>query len=256
MIASIEYKNQIYKVDLSNPIDISVPLRGDEKGVNAWYVEPMKIEPVRTDQFLGSVAEGGDVNFRNIFFNPHGNGTHTECVGHISKQVYSINDTLKTFFFFGEVISVEPEVYVGEETEWQKKGDQILTKDQIESAIKGNPEAIIIRTLPNKIEKIGRQYSNTNGPYLAEEAAQYISDMGIKHLLIDLPSVDREIDGGRMMSHRAFWNYPDNPRHESTITELIFVPESVVDGPFFLNIQIASFENDASPSKPLLFQII
>ena len=80
--------------------------------------------------------------------------------------------------------------------------------------------------------------------------------MGIKHLLIDLPSVDREIDGGRMMSHRAFWNYPDNPRHESTITELIFVPESVVDGPFFLNIQIASFENDASPSKPLLFQII
>ncbi|MDG2226292.1 MAG: cyclase family protein, partial [Flavobacteriales bacterium] len=137
MIASIEYKNQIYKVDLSNPIDISVPLRGDEKGVNAWYVEPMKIEPVRTDQFLGSVAEGGDVNFRNIFFNPHGNGTHTECVGHISKQVYSINDTLKTFFFFGEVISVEPEVYVGEETEWQKKGDQILTKDQIESAIKG-----------------------------------------------------------------------------------------------------------------------
>lgn len=151
MIASIEYKNQIYKVDLSNPIDISVPLRGDEKGVNAWYVEPMKIEPVRTDQFLGSVAEGGDVNFRNIFFNPHGNGTHTECVGHISKQVYSINDTLKTFFFFGEVISVEPEVYVGEETEWQKKGDQILTKDQIESAIKGNPEAIIIRTLPNKI---------------------------------------------------------------------------------------------------------
>ena len=67
MIASIEHKNQTYKVDLSNPIDISVPLRGDKKGVNAWYVEPMKIEPVRTDQFLGSVAEGGDVNFRNIF---------------------------------------------------------------------------------------------------------------------------------------------------------------------------------------------
>jgi len=37
---------------------------------------------------------------------------------------------------------------------------------------------------------------------------------------------------------------------------LIFVPESVVDGAFFINIQIASFENDASPSKPLLFEII
>ena len=256
MIASIEHKNQTYKVDLSNPIDISVPLRGDKKGVNAWYVEPMKIEPVRTDQFLGSVTEGGDVNFRNIFFNPHGNGTHTECVGHISEEVYSINDTLKTFFFFGQVISIDPEIFVGAETEWQKKGDRILTKDQIQNAIIGNPEAIVIRTLPNPLEKIGAQHSNTNWPYLTREAAQYISDMGIKHLLIDLPSVDREIDGGKMISHRAFWNYPDNPRNDSTITELIFVPDNVVDGTFFINIQIASFENDASPSKPLLFQVI
>ena len=151
---------------------------------------------------------------------------------------------------------MEPEIYVGEESKWQKKGDRILTKEQIQTAIKGNPEAIVIRTLPNHLEKIGHQYSNTNWPYLTVEAAQYISDIGIKHLLIDLPSVDREIDGGRMISHRAFWNYPANTRYDSTITELIFVPESVVDGAFFINIQIASFENDASPSKPLLFEII
>ena len=56
MKATIERNNHNYKVDLSNPIDISIPLRGDDKGVNAWYVEPMKIEPVRTEQFLGSVA--------------------------------------------------------------------------------------------------------------------------------------------------------------------------------------------------------
>ena len=255
MKATIERNNHNYKVDLSNPIDISIPLRGDDKGVNAWYVEPMKIEPVRTEQFLGSVAEGGDVNFRNIYFNPHGNGTHTECVGHISEVVHSINDTLKTFFFFAELISIEPEEYFGEETEFKKKGDRVITKNQIQKAIQGRPEAIVIRTLPNDVEKTEHQYSNTNWPYLEEEAAQYISEIGIKHLLIDLPSVDREHDGGKMISHRAFWNYPSSTRYDATISELIFVPERVIDGEYFINIQIASFENDASPSKPLLFEI-
>jgi len=256
MIASVEHLNKTFKVDLSKPIDISIPLKGTKKCVNAWYVAPMVIEPVRTDQFVGSVVEGGSVNFRNILFNPHGNGTHTECVGHIAEKVYSINNSLKTFFFFTEVISVIPEKYEGEELEWLKKGDLLITKEQIESSLKGNPEAVVIRTLPNNTEKINYQYSNTNWAYLTEEAAKYIADKGIKHLLIDLPSVDRENDGGKMLAHRAFWKYPSNTRHDSTITEMVFVPKLVTDGEYLMNLQIASFENDASPSKPLLFEMI
>jgi len=256
MKASIEHREKEYKIDLSKPIDISIPLKGTKECVNAWYVDPMKIEPVRTDQFVGSVAEGGNVNFRNILFNPHGNGTHTECVGHIAEEVFSINDTLKTFFFFAEVISITPEKYIGEELEWKKEGDLVITKEHIANNLKGNPEAIVIRTLPNNSEKVNHQYSNTNWPYLTEEAAKFIADKGIKHLLIDLPSVDRENDGGKMLAHRAFWNYPSDIRHDSTISEMIFVSEEVSDGEYLLNIQIASFENDASPSKPLLFKII
>ena len=255
MIAAIKKGEKTFRIDLSNPIDISIPLTGKQDDVNAWYVEPANIEPVRTEQFIGSVAEGGNVNFRNIFFNPHGNGTHTECVGHISEKVYSINSCLKTFFFFAEVISVTPEIFNEEESEWKKQGDLIITKEQIETALKGKPDAIIIRTNPNEKEKLSHQYSNTNWAYLSEEAAQYIADCGIKHLLIDLPSVDRENDGGNMLAHRAFWHYPQKTRFDATITELIFVPNSVSDGECFLNIQIASFENDASPSKPILYEI-
>ena len=50
--------------------------------------------------WVGDVKQGGSVNFRNISFNPHGNGTHTECVGHISKEDFSINQCLKKFFTF------------------------------------------------------------------------------------------------------------------------------------------------------------
>jgi hypothetical protein len=80
-------------------------------------------------------------------------------------------------------------------------------------------------------------------------------------LLIDLPSVDKEKDGGKLASHKAFWNVTDvkllnqDARLDCTITEMIFVPNEVADGNYLLNLQIASFENDASPSKPILYSI-
>ena len=75
----------------------------------------------------------------------------------------------------------------------------------------------------------------------------------VQHLLLDLPSVDREEDAGQLLAHHAFWQYPAQPRREATITELIFVPDEVADGLYLLNIQITSLELDASPSKPVLY---
>ena len=78
----------------------------------------------------------------------------------------------------------------------------------------------------------------------------------VQHLLIDLPSIDREKDSGKLVSHNIFWNTGGKIRFDATITELIFVPNSVDDGTYFLNIQMASFENDASPSRPILYEIL
>jgi hypothetical protein len=76
-----------------------------------------------------------------------------------------------------------------------------------------------------------------------------------------LPSVDKEKDEGKLLAHKAFWNVKDvndlnaDARLNCTITEMIYVPDEVLDGAYVLNLQIASFENDASPSKPILYQI-
>ena len=78
----------------------------------------------------------------------------------------------------------------------------------------------------------------------------------MKHLLIDLPSVDKEKDEGKLLAHKAFWNYPEKPRYQATITEFIYVPNQVKDGSYLLNLQIASFHNDAAPSKPVLYTFI
>jgi kynurenine formamidase len=110
--------------------------------------------------------------------------------------------------------------------------------------------------MPNTTDKHSRQYSNTNWTYLKEDAVAFLVKKGIKHLLIDLPSVDREEDGGELRAHKAFWNFNGKLRKDATITEFIYVPNTVDDGEYFLNLQIAPFENDATPSKPILYKVL
>lgn len=249
MIATIFHAGKEYKVDFFQPIDLSMPLSTDPSSTCAWYVTPMKLEPVRMGDWIGDVNEGGSVNFRTIVFNPHGNGTHTECVGHISKEFVTINSHLKRFLFVAELITILPF-----ET---PEGDFVITRKQLEVLLpKGTrTEAVIMRTLGNSPMKLHVNYSNTNPPYLLEEAIAYLNELQVEHLLIDLPSVDKEQDGGKLAAHHAFWQYPHNTQKNKTITELIYVPNEVDDGTYLLNLQIAPFENDASPSKPIIYKV-
>ena len=246
-------------IETTKGIDLSIPLSADADSVRAWYCEPVKIEPVINGNFIGDVNQGGSVNFRNVFLNPHGNGTHTECVGHISKENFTLNQCLKEFHFHAAVFSVKPE------KSWNdtfQTDDFVISKDNLQAAANELDaekvklcKALIIRTLPNEVDKKHHNYSNTNPPYLTKDAIEHIVNMGIDHLIMDLPSVDREVDNGALMAHHLFWNYPSNPELHKTITEMAYVPDEVSDGIYFLNIQITSLENDASPSKLMLFRI-
>lgn len=247
MKTEIIINNKKYQMDLHKPLDISIPLRAGTNCVNAWYAPPVEISPVRMDNWVGEVAQGGSVNFRNIFFNPHAHGTHTECVGHITREWVTLNEHLKQFFFLAQLITLHPEEIIG---------DRIITKKQIEAACNTEGlEALIIRTTPNTTSKLTAHYSNTNPPYLHHEAAAWMAKQNIKHLLLDLPSVDREQDGGKLLAHNAFWNTANSIRYDATITELIFVRDEIKDGLYLLNLQITALENDASPSKPVLFEL-
>ncbi len=235
------------KVDLDHPLDISIPVKAGENGVRAWYLPAPSIEPVRSEDFIGSVEEGGPVNFRNITFNPHGHGTHTEGPGHITENIYSINDALDRRFFLANLISVTP-------SDQGEEGHQIMP-EQIEPALSSGPEALIIRTLPNPKTKLVKQYSHTDPPFMAVEAIERSNQSNVRHLLIDLPSVDREKDGGKLAAHKAFWGTGDKVAHHKTITEFIYVPDHIPDGTYLLDLQVAPIDNDAAPSRPLLYPL-
>lgn len=136
--------------------------------------------------------------------------------------------------------------------------DRVITYDQLLEAVKELSEipALIIRTLPNNIEKTVKNYSDSNPPYIDIAALAIINQLNVKHLLVDLPSVDKEKDDGILAFHHGFWNVPENPDFERTITEFIYVPENIPDGAYFMNLQLAPFENDAAPSRPLIFKYL
>ena len=248
MIISIFHKGNTYTADLYQPIDISIPLEPGTDKVNCFFAPPVEIWPVVAGDFIGSTEEGSPVNFKNVKINPHGNGTHTECVGHIARKKYTINQCLKIFHHVVRLVTIEPAEL--------PNGDRVILREQLDEILETwDVNAVIVRTLPNDTSKLKRNYSGTNPPYFHPEAITFLVEKGIDHLLTDLPSVDREQDEGKLLAHKAFWQYPDNVRDQATITELIYVSNEVEDGLYLLNFQITSLELDASPGKPVIYRL-
>ena len=234
------------EIDLSAPIGIHLRLQHNQT-LGAWYVAPPSITPHREGDFIGSIEAGAPVNFNDISFNPHAHGTHTECVGHILAGDYQVLNALKKNFFETLLITVAP-VFI--------EGDLQITKDQLIVAIGEHqvPESLVVRTLPNATTKTSQQYSHSNPPYFSQDAAIYLRELGVQHLLVDLPSIDKEEDQGALKAHKAFWNVGGAIRLEATITESIYVPNTVLDGPYLLQIGLAPFVNDATPSTVFLYE--
>lgn len=249
MIARIDHFGRSFSVDLSKPIDLSLPLHEGADQVRAWGVGPVKMEPEQVDGKPFVVKEGAPVNFRNISFNPHGHGTHTETVGHLSPEIHPVGETFKRYFFVAQIVSLLPETRRAPDN----RTDMVITLEQLRSAVNERPpEALILRILPHS-EKRGRDWTGTNATYLQSTACAWLRSIGIKHLLLDQPSVDREEDGGVLAAHHAFWDYPNTIDLERTITEMLNIPQEVRDGDYLLEMQLPHLMNDAAPSRPVVY---
>ena len=250
MKITLQHQARTYSADLSQPLDISMPLPATgEAGVNCFYAPPFGYAPA-TDggNWVGLVAQGSPVNTFDVRLNPHGNGTHTECVGHIADTPYSIHTALREFHFVCQLASIYPQK--------QPNGDRVITVAQLAEVVATHTtEAFVLRTLPNDAHKLRLMHSGSNPPYLEPAALAYLAACGVSHFLLDLPSVDKEQDEGKVAAHKAFWQYPEQPRLHATITELIYVPNHIADGYYLLNLQIPSFPTDAAPSKPVLYAL-
>jgi len=263
MKISVQLNETTYSIDDESALDISIPLKFNGEQPNAYGVDEAISEPVEAGELVGDTRQGGSVNFEQYTFIPHCNGTHTECIGHITNERISVRDCLKDVFIPASLISVETENASDTDDSYGAKldeNDSLITRKALANAM--GSDALIIRTNPNAESKLTRQYGDYIPPFFSSEAMDLIVELGVKHLLVDLPSIDRIFDEGKLSNHRKFWNVEngkfettEDSRVNSTITELVYVPNEIKDGNYLLNLQIAAFESDTSPSRPILFAL-
>ncbi len=248
MHIKIEWNGRVLIADLSKALHIAIPLRdGIDNQPNAYGAPPFETKPYKSGDFVGTIEAGSPVNYYNVRLNPHGNGTHTETIGHIVEGDFAIHTCLGDSHMIAEVISVCPQK--------ADNGDMVIHPESLGTLQKHKTEALIVRTLPNEAKKQFFKYTGTNPPYFSAAAMQWIIDQNYKHLLTDLPSVDREVDQGALTSHKIFWQTETSPQIHKTITEMVYVANDIKDDIYLLNLQIAPLILDASPSRPVLFKL-
>ncbi|MFK7969279.1 MAG: cyclase family protein [Bacteroidia bacterium] len=268
MKLSIEINQQHYTL-ASEALDISIPLNFGGKQPSSYGLAPASSVAYRDGQWVGDVNEGGSCNFSVITFTPHCNGTHTESVGHLADELVSVHKVLTESLFPATVVTIKPEKASDMADSYDPTpdpNDLLITKKQLEFALENTDpaflKALVIRTLPNPEEKQFWSYGERMAPYFSLEGMQYIHELGVEHLLVDLPSVDRLFDEGKLRNHRIYWQLAETGHaadlgnaltRRRTITEFIYVPNTVADGHYILDLQIAPFMSDASPSRPRLY---
>lgn len=265
MIATIEINGNNTQIDLSKEIDISIPVRFDEQQFKAFGASAATSKYYSGDNFTVSVESGAGCNCPVFTFSAHLHGTHTECIGHISKQGYIVQDIVKPEpYIRAQLITVEPthakdcgENYTPDFDD----NDMVITAKMLQQKLDKNSDALIIRTAPNDADKLSRNYDEMPPPFFTNDAMQIIADRKIKHLLVDMPSVDRLQDNGHLSNHHIFWGVPQGSNDvpapsPKSITEFIFVRSDVKDGAYILQLNIGNIRSDAAPSRPVLYEVL
>mmetsp|Transcript_8900 Transcript_8900/g.14469 ORF Transcript_8900/g.14469 Transcript_8900/m.14469 type:complete len:289 (+) Transcript_8900:88-954(+) len=241
--------DQSKSIELCQPVD---PHSEKEKQIGAF-----EIPPPQAEGWL-DVRKGATVNCYQVALCAHGNGTHTECVGHITKERVFVTSCQVPQFLPSLVVTVKP---------MNKGDDLVITRQAVEEVVAGHHwdefiQGLVVRCIHSTDQA---DYSNTNPPYFSNQAMLYIRDvLNIRHLLVNLPSVDREKSDPSMPCHSIFFGItpgsqssPEcNQRSQCTITELISFPSrGCVDGLYLLSLQVAPIKMDASPSRPVLYPL-
>lgn len=256
-----------YLVHRRRAASIAIPVRFEAPSLTAFGAPPAARASVSGPGFVGDTTRGGSCNVRELHLIPHCHGTHTECVGHLTDEPLSVDLVLRETLFPATLVTVAPEPAAGHaeaDHAIAAPGDRLVSARGLRQALGSGPDpfhrAIAIRTTPNGTDKLAARYDGAAPPpYLTAAAGALLADLGCDHVIVDLPSLDRMADAGKLAAHRAFFGLPAGSRTlaaarrgHATITELAFVADEIADGRYLLDLQLAPFANDATPSRPLL----
>ena len=260
MKIKIEHNNNLYEINPKDGVSISIPMNFNDDNNPKFYDEtnPQK-EFYTYNDIEYNINNNAGCNVPLVKFNVHCSGTHTETASHVFSDANSIGNLLDLNFLPAILISVTPEsnsddIYHSE----IDFNDRIISKKILKESLASETEfvdCIIIRTLPNSENKKNKNYNNSTYPFLSNDAICFLKGKGVKHIIIDTPSIDRSDDGGQLKNHKIFFLDDDKTINKNTITELAYIPDTCTDGRYFVCIGFPNFQIDAAPSNPVIYRV-
>lgn len=243
------------------PVSIAIPLDFGGPQAACFDAPPASSRPLQA---------GPGCNCELLTLTPHCNGTHTECVGHLTEDRVAVCERVPGGMVLALLVTLEPVAAAAtpeDSDPLPAPGDLLVTAAALETDFRSHgaaaPRAMILRTMQASAHGPHHHYRGpAPAPYLSRQAAAWLVDHGIDHLVLDLPSADRAEDGGRLTAHRTFFGLPagsrrarDAKRPQASITELAWIAPAIPDGHYLLDLQIPAFLSDAAPSRPLLYAV-
>lgn len=269
MNARVQVAGREVGIDFARPFDLSVELDFQGPQLRHFGAPRAASQAYSVAGFPGSVARGASCNCESITLIPHCNGTHTEGAGHLTREPLHAHRIVPRGLLPALLVSTKP-IPCGQTPESSdpapRPDDRLVTRGALLTGWPAEPpfapRALVIRTLPNDPAKRAHDYTDMTPPYLTLEAVRFMVERGIEHLIVDLPSIDRAHDEGRLTAHRLFFGLPPGDsslihaaRSQCTITELAYIPDDATDGVYFLQLQTPALNGDAVPSRPLLYRL-
>jgi kynurenine formamidase len=267
-VMQFEAHGRRLRVDFAKPASIAIPLDFSGPQPSCFGAPPAGARPLEVGGFVGDTRAGGSCNCEVLTIAPHCNGTHTECVGHVTDDRVAVAERVPGGVALALLVTVAPADAAGTAEDSDPApaaGDRLVTAAALRAAIGAHrgpaPSALVVRTQGG--EGPHRAYRGpAPAPYLSRQAAAFLVESGIETLVLDLPSADRADDGGKLTAHRIFFGLPPGSRRASeaarphaSITELAWMPSSLADGLYLLDLQLPAFRSDAAPSRPLLYPV-
>ena len=259
-----------WRTRLTDRFDLAIALEFDGPQPRFFATQPASAQRLQVGSFSGAVAAGAGCNCSMHTLSPHCHGTHTECVGHVTGDRTVLTEMTPVAPRLAMLATVAPEA-LGASREtgpaMATAADPVLTRRLLVAATAAARDlpwtALVIRTLPNGLDKQHRAYTGPcPAPYFTGEAMQWVVERGVGSLVVDLPSLDRADDGGELMTHRIYWGLPrlatdsrQAQRRTALVTELAYVPDTAPDGVCLLDLQVPAFAADAAPSRPVLYAV-
>jgi len=268
MTPILDWQGVHFDMNPARAMSLAIPLDFEGPQPGFFGAPRARRKALEAGGFTGDTRAGGTCNCEVLEITPHCNGTHTECVGHITEERATVPEQIGTVLCPALLLSLYPSCLDSTDDSGPSKAegsDSVIHKAALKAAWAGlspaiPPLALIIRSLPNESTKKQRDWMESPAPpWITREAAEWIVEQGIEHLLVDMPSVDRADDEGELVTHRIFWGLPPSSaklpeakRPFASVTEMIYAEDHQGDGLYLLNLQYPDFRSDAVPSQPLL----